>query len=157
MGAPLGTATTPSIILALDYRGLGTATDIATYSSIHASTYTGHFMSVGRSRKWAPWNITANCATLAERPDGTAQLFLGNGAGTGKIYASMLRRNYRRRRVHSELLHHVFRAHARRRTEPGVAAHRKLFAYLTCYIEGAGNCIRSPVRRVRASASGCPR
>ena len=138
-GVPLGAATAPSVILALDYRGLNTATDIATYSSVHSSAYSGHFMAMSRSRKWAPWNIVANCATLAERPDGTAQLFLGNAAGNGKIYE-----------LNAAQLTDDGAAIAGYYTtyfvptlddEPGlgVAAHRKLFAYLTCYAEGAGN------------------
>jgi hypothetical protein len=139
VGVPMGTATSPNVILSLDYRGLNTASDIASYSSIHSSTYTGHFMAVGRSRKWSPWNITANAATLAERPDGTAQLFLGNGVGNGKIYESSATQFSDDGAAIASYYTTYFVPTPDDEQGLGVAAHRKLFAYLTLYAEGAGN------------------
>ena len=96
-GVPIGTATSPNRVLVLDYRSLSSAGEIESLGSVLFSTLSGKLYAVGRSRKWCPWNITASCCTLAERPNGlppgqagTAQIFLGNGgasgAGTGKIY-----------------------------------------------------------------------
>src|SRR5207302_1129128 len=70
----------------LDYRALSTSSEIAAYASVHSSSMTGRLISPSRARKWAPWNIAANSGALIERSDGTAQFFVGNGAGTGKIY-----------------------------------------------------------------------
>ena len=89
-GVPTGTATSPNLVLMLDYRSLNSAGEIESLGSILFSTLSGKLYAVGRSRKWCPWHITANSCTLAERSDGTAQVFLGNGvvsgAGNGKIY-----------------------------------------------------------------------
>ncbi len=70
----------------LDYRSLSSASEIQSLGSVLFSTLSGKLYAVGRSRKWCPWNITAKACTLAERSDGTAQMFLGNGVGNGKIY-----------------------------------------------------------------------
>ncbi len=40
VGVPIAPATQPNRVLALDYRGLGSASEIATLSSLHASAYT---------------------------------------------------------------------------------------------------------------------
>jgi hypothetical protein len=91
------------------------------------STLSGKLYAVGRSRKWCPWNITANSCALAERSDGTSQIFLGNGsvsgAGNGKIY---------------QLSDTQFSDDGAEQTYQ-VRSHRKLFAYLSVYAEGAGN------------------
>lgn len=64
VAAPFGAATTPNKILTMDYvEGFGEG-----------------------QRKWAPWAISVNSMALVLRDDGTQQLFLGNGAGTGAIY-----------------------------------------------------------------------
>ncbi|HEX2711833.1 MAG TPA: hypothetical protein VHM88_06360, partial [Candidatus Acidoferrales bacterium] len=86
VGAPIGTATSPNRILALNYRGLGSAEEIAAHPSVHVSGFTGKLFTAAKARRWTQWFITANSATLAERSDGTAQMFLGNGAATGKVY-----------------------------------------------------------------------
>jgi hypothetical protein len=89
-GVPTGTATSPNLILMLDYRGLSSAGEIAALGSVLFSTLSGKLYAVGRSRKWCPWSITANSCALVERSDGTAQVFFGNGlvggSGNGKIY-----------------------------------------------------------------------
>ena len=85
-GVPTGAATSPNLILVLDYRSLSSAGEIESLGSVLFSTLSGKLYAVGRSRKWCPWTIAANSCTLAERSDGTAQVFLGNGAGNGKIY-----------------------------------------------------------------------
>ena len=108
VGVPIAPATQPNRVLVLDYRSLSTAADIATYASVHSSSMTGRMISVARARKWAPWNIAANAAALIERSDGTAQFFLGNGAGNGKDLSAERHAIFRRRRGHRELLHHLF-------------------------------------------------
>jgi hypothetical protein len=87
--------------------------------------------------------MAANCATLAERSDGTAQLFLGNGgaggAGNGKIYelsdaqlsddGASIAGYYTTYFVPSVDEEQQFQ----------LQSHRKLFVYLTCNVQGAGN------------------
>ena len=103
---------------------------------------------MGRSRKWAPWTISANSCALVERSDGTAQMFLGNGAGNGvpgpltsngKIYQlSDTQFSDDGAAINSYYTTYFFLSHDLEQTYQ-VRSHRKLFAYLTLYAEGAGN------------------
>jgi hypothetical protein len=142
-GVPTGTATSPNLILVLDYRSLSSAGEISSLGSILFSTLSGKLYAVGRSRKWCPWNITANSCTLAERSDGTAQVFLGNGliggAGNGKIYQlSDTQLSDDGAAINSYYTTYFFLSHDLEQTYQ-VRSHRKLFAYLALYAEGAGN------------------
>ncbi|MGH9679558.1 MAG: hypothetical protein ACRD4Y_06380, partial [Candidatus Acidiferrales bacterium] len=143
IGVPIGTATSPNRILMLDYRSLNAASEIASLGSVLFSTLSGKLYAVGRSRKWCPWNITANCCTLAERPDGTSQVFLGNGgvsgAGNGKIYQlSDSQYSDDGAAIDSYYTTYFFLTNELEQTYQ-LRAHRKLFAYLTLYVEVAGN------------------
>ena len=147
-GVPTGTATSPNLVLVLDYRSLSSAGEIESLGSVLFSTLSGKLYAVGRSRKWCPWNITANCCTLAERSDGTSQVFLGNGAGNGspgpltingKIYQlSDAQFSDDGAAINSYYTTYFFLSNDLEQTYQ-VRSHRKLFAYLTAYAEGAGN------------------
>jgi hypothetical protein len=142
-GVPIGAATSPNRVLMLDYRGLLGAGEIASLGAVHFSTFSGKLFAVGRSRKWSPWSITANCCTLAERSDGSAQVFLGNGlvggVGNGKIYQlSDTQFSDDGAAINSYYTTYFFLSHDLEQAYQ-VRAHRKLFAYLTVYAEGAGN------------------
>jgi hypothetical protein len=138
IGAPLGAAASPNQILALDYRGLSSAEEMASIGPVHFSSFTGKLFAVGKARKWSPWTIAAHSAALVERADGTAPLFLGNGAGNGKIYelsdaqlsddGAAIPSYYTTYFVPGQDLEQGLQ----------LGAHRKLFTYLTAYIEGAG-------------------
>ncbi len=142
-GVPTGSATLPNLILVLDYRSLSSAGEIESLGSILFSTLSGKLYAVGRSRKWCPWNITANSCALAERSDGTAQVFLGNGlvggAGNGKIYQlSDTQFSDDGAAINSFYTTYFFLSHDLEQALQ-VRSHRKLFAYLALYAEGAGN------------------
>jgi hypothetical protein len=138
-GVPTGAATSPNLILVLDYRSLSSAGEIESLGSILFSTLSGKLYAVGRSRKWCPWTIAANSCTLAERSDGTAQVFLGNGAGNGKIYQlSDTQFSDDGAAINSYYTTYFFLSHDLEQSYQ-VRSHRKLFAYLTMYAEGAGN------------------
>jgi len=147
-GVPIGAATSPNRILVLDYRSLSSAGEIESLGSVLFSTLSGKLYAVGRSRKWCPWNISANCCTLAERSDGTSQVFLGNGAGNGspgpltingKIYQlSDAQFSDDGAAINSYYTTYFFLSNDLEQTYQ-VRSHRKLFAYLTAYAEGAGN------------------
>jgi len=101
--------------------------------------YTGRKTATDKTRKWSPWTIAANSAALLERIDGTAQVAVGNGAGTGKIYKlSDTQLSDDGAAIPSYYTTHYF---PERAVEQALAlgAHRKLFSYLTLYVEGAGN------------------
>jgi len=145
VGAPFGSATTPNQVLMLDYHDLDTASALSSSPPVNI-TYTGRKAATDNARKWSPWLIAANCCALIERPEGTAVAAFGSGnpgvgggGPTGKIYqltdtqysddgtaiASFYTTHYfPERTVESSL---------------GLGAHRKLFSYLTMYVEGAGN------------------
>lgn len=147
-GVPTGTATSPNLVLMLDYRSLSSAGEIESLGSILFSTLSGKLYAVGRSRKWCPWNISANCCALAERSNGTAQVFLGNGAGNGspgpltsngKIYQlSDTQVSDDGSAINSYYTTFFFLSNDLEQ-QMEVRSHRKLFAYLAVYVEGAGN------------------
>jgi hypothetical protein len=142
-GVPTGAATSPNVILVLDYRSLSSAGEISTLGSVLFSTLSGKLYAVGRSRKWCPWHITANSCALVERADGTAQMFLGNGlasgAGNGKIYQlSDVQFSDDGAAINSYYTTYFFLSNDLEQTYQ-IRSHRKLFAYLALYAEGAGN------------------
>ena len=139
VGVPIAPATQPNRILVLDYRGLHTADEIASMASTHSSASTGRILAGGRARKWAPWRITAHSAALAERADGTARFFLGNGASNGKIYDLSDAQLSDDGAAISGYYTTCFFPSVDDEAALQVGAHRKLFSYLTCYAEGAGN------------------
>ncbi len=139
VGAPFGAATQPSRILVLDYRGLQTAEEIASMAAVNSSAATGRALGGSRARKWAPWNISANCAALAERSDGTAHFFLGNGAANGKIYELSDSQHSDDGAPIASYYTTAFLPGVDGEAALGAGGHRKLFCYLTAYCEGAGN------------------
>jgi hypothetical protein len=148
-GVPTGNATSPNTVLALDYSYLLNATDIAEYQSIHSSSYTGKNIDIDKSRKWAPWTISGNSAAFVQRNTGTALVFIGAGA-----YGSL---------ANSGLVYQLSDTALTDDPSPGLnvpipgyyttffflehqieqqlqlGSHRKLFVYLTMYIQGNGN------------------
>jgi hypothetical protein len=145
IGAPIGTATSPNKIIVLDYRDLDTAEDITGRPPINI-TYTGRKTATDKTRKWSPWTVTANSCALIERPDGTTQVLMGGGVpgvggggATGKVYlvsASQLSDDGNA--IPSYYTTHFFPERAVEQSLD-LGAHRKLFSYLTMYVEGAGS------------------
>jgi len=145
VGVPLGSATSPNKILMLDYRDLDSAEDISGRPPINI-TFTGRKTATDKTRKWSPWTIAANSCALIERTDGTAIVAMGGGmpgvgggGATGKIYqlnAAQLSDDGTA--IPSYYTTHYF---PERPVEQSLnlGAHRKLFTYLTMYVEGAGN------------------
>src|SRR6266852_2985520 len=145
VGAPMGTATSPNKILTLDYRDLDSAEDIAGRPPINI-TLTGRKTATDRTRKWSPWTIAANSCALIERSNGTALVALGGevpgagrGGATGKVYqlaAAQLSDDGAA--IPSYYTTHYFPERAVEQAL-SLGAHRKLFSYLTMYVEGAGS------------------
>jgi hypothetical protein len=145
VGVPLGSATSPNKILMLDYRDLDDAEDIAGRPPINI-TYTGRKTATDKTRKWSPWTIAANACALIERTNGTAVVALGGGTPgvggggpTGKIYQlSDTQFSDDGAAIPSYYTTHYFPERAVEQTL-NLGAHRKLFSYLTMFVEGAGN------------------
>ncbi len=145
VGAPMGTATSPNKILMLDYRDLDSAEDIAGRPPINI-TFTDRKTATDKTRKWSPWTIAANSCALIERTDGTALVVMGGGlpgvgggGATGKVYqlnAAQLSDDGSA--IPSYYTTHYFPERAVEQSL-NLGAHRKLFSYLTMYVEGAGS------------------
>ena len=137
VGAPLGAAASPNRVLTLDYRSLDNAEEIASRPPIHL-TLTGRQAAFDRARKWAPWFVTAASATLAERSDGTAQMFLGNGLATGKVYQLADAQLSDDGAAIASYYTTYFFLHHELEQQLQVGSHRKLFEYLAMFVEGSG-------------------
>jgi len=145
VGAPFGSATTPNQVLMLDYHDLDTASALSSSPPVNI-TYTGRKAATDNARKWSPWMIAANSCALIERTDGTAAAAfgggnpgVGGGGATGKIYQlSDTQYSDDGTAIASSYTTHYF---PERTVESslGLGAHRKLFSYLSMYMEGAGN------------------
>jgi hypothetical protein len=145
VGVPLGAATSPNKILMLDYRDLDDADLIASRPPINI-TYSGRKTATDKTRKWSPWTIAANACALIERSNGTAIVALGGGTpgvggggATGKVYQlSDAQLSDDGAAIPSYYTTHYFPERAVEQAL-SLGAHRKLFSYLTLFVEGAGN------------------
>jgi hypothetical protein len=145
VGAPMGSATSPNKILMLDYRDLDSAEDIAGRPPVNI-TLTGRKTATDKTRKWSPWTIAANSCALIERSDGTSLVAIGGGSpgiggggATGKVYqlnAAQLSDDGTA--IPSYYTTHYFPERAVEQAL-SLGAHRKLFSYLTMFVEGAGS------------------
>jgi hypothetical protein len=144
-GVPTGAATTPNTILMMDYRDLDSFDDISQRPPINI-TYTGRKTATDKTRKWSIWTIAANSCAIIERTNGTAVVTMGGGtpgvgggATTGKIYQLVDGQNSDDgAAINSYYTTHFFPERAVEQSL-SLGAHRKLFSYLTMYVEGAGN------------------
>ena len=120
VGVPMGSATQPNQILMLDYtEGFG-------------DPLVAMLTAPERSRKWAPWMISANSCALIERPTGVAQVFLGSNNSSGKVYALTPGAHADDGAAINSFYSTAFLA------ATGFSG-RNLFGYLTAYVQGAGS------------------
>ena len=120
VGVPMGSATQPNQVLMLDYtEGFG--------DPLLAALSTPE-----RSRKWAPWLISANSCDLIERSTGVAQIFFGTNNSSGKIYALTPGQYSDDGAAINSYYTTAFLA------ATGLSG-RNLFGYLTAYVQGAGS------------------
>jgi hypothetical protein len=141
----MGAATSPNKVLMLDYRDLDSAEDIAGRPPINI-TYTGRKTATDKTRKWSPWTIAANSCALVERTDGTSLVVMGGGSpgvggggATGKAYQlNSAQLSDDGAAIPSYYTTHYFPERAVEQVL-NLGAHRKLFSFLTMYVEGAGS------------------
>ena len=120
VGVPMGSATQPNQILMLDYaEGFG-------------DPLVAMLTAPERSRKWAPWNISANSCGLIARANGVAKVFFGSNNSSGKIYA-LTPGTYSDDGVAINSFYSTAFLAA-----TGLSG-RNLFGYLTGYVQGAGS------------------
>ena len=145
IGAPFGSATTPNQVLMLDYHDIDSAATLASAPAVNV-TYTGRKAATDNARKWSPWAVGANCCAMLERQNGTAVAAfgggnpgVGGGAATGKIYQLSDTQYSDDGTAINSFYTTYFVPERTAESALGVGAHRKLFSYLTMYVEGAGN------------------
>jgi len=143
IGAPMGAATSPNKIIVLDYRDLDSFEDISGRPPINI-TYTGRKTATDKTRKWSPWTVSANSCALIERTDDTSIVAMGGGvpgvggSSTGKVYQpASTQLSDDGTAIPSYYTTHFFPERAVEQSLD-LGAHRKLFSYLTMYVEGAG-------------------
>jgi len=144
----------------LDYRDLDDAEDIAGRPPINI-TYAGRKTAADKTRKWTPWTIAANACALVERSDGTAVSCSrwGNARRRGRRPDGP--RLSTERRATLRQWHRDSELTTRRTISPSVpssslstsGAHRKLFSYLTMFVEGAGNLSLTQLHRFTERAA----
>lgn len=145
VGVPINGATSPNRVLLFDYRGLDTAQEIADHWTVRYSSYTGKILAIGNSPKWSPWTMAINSCALIERNDGNAHTFMGNGAGTGKVYDLLDPQQPGSGGVYNDdgagipwTYSTYFVPGHTDEQQLHLGAHRKLFGYLTGLVEGSG-------------------
>jgi len=145
VGAPFGSATTPNQVLMLDYHDIDSANGLGSQPPVNV-TYTGRKAATDNARKWSPWLIAANCCAMIERSTGVAVVAFGGGnpgvggsGPTGKIYQLSDSQYSDDGAAINGYYTTYFVPERTAETALGVGAHRKLFSYLTMYVEGAGN------------------
>ncbi len=120
VGVPMGSATQPNQILMLDYtEGFG-------------DPIVAMLTAPERSRKWAPWSISANSCGLIERANGVAQIFFGSNNSSGKIYGLTPGTYSDDGGAINSYYSTAFLA------ATGLSG-RNLFGYLTAYVQGSGS------------------
>jgi hypothetical protein len=137
-GTPLVSNVYPNKILMLDYRMLRTPQEISDAGPIRVS-YTGKLLAIDHSRKWAPWTIAANSANVVERFDGTQAVFIGNGAGNGKVYQLSETAGTDDGAALPSYYTTYFHFHHDQEQALQIGSHQKLFSYMAQFVEGSGS------------------
>ncbi len=79
------TPTTPNVILALDYKGIGTIDELMAGMSLHM-TIMGKLAVHDIRRKWSLWTIPTPFMGLVKRSELRSIVMFCNGIGSSKIY-----------------------------------------------------------------------
>ncbi|MGH9735426.1 MAG: hypothetical protein ACRD8A_12660 [Candidatus Acidiferrales bacterium] len=85
IGVPSSSGADPAQMLMMNYIDLNTSWELAEQKPLHLS-YSGKMVSWDMSRKWSPWNISANSCAIVEDQNGNDVICFGNNLGTAKIY-----------------------------------------------------------------------
>ena len=122
IGAPIGSATQPNQVFMLDYtEGFG-------------DPLVAMLTAPERSRKWAPWTVSANSCASIERPTGIAQIYFGSNNASGKIYSPTTGAFSDDGAAINSFYSTAFLA-----ATGAVLSGRNLFGYLTAYVQGSGS------------------
>jgi len=131
--------TTPNVILMMSYKELQTAAALEDRGPVKVS-FSGKLISWDMSRKWSLWQIPSPYSAFVRRPDGTEQLFIGNGRRNSRVY--QLDQNA----LSDDGLaipglyttYGFIQGEEARQYGPVVSMYRKLYKYSSYNISGAG-------------------
>ena len=147
MGVPVGSATTPNTVLMVDYKELNTSYTVSEQGPIHTS-YAGKVISWEPGRKWSPWSVQSLSGSMILRPDGTWQLFVGNGANlaNGKVYQPV--QGYLQDddigAINSYWTTSALPSAMMGQSNPMVGLNRMFYSFLTMFVGGAGTLTITP-------------
>lgn len=138
--APFGPSTIPNQTLVLDYHDVGSdASDIAANPPIHL-TYTGNKKAFDRARKWSPWTVKANSVAQIELTTGETGCYFGSNDGSGDVNVLDTTGSVFTDNGATIPSYYVMAFFVEQIQEQPLqlGSHRKLFTYLTMYIQGIG-------------------
>lgn len=137
-GVPMGNATKPNLVWMIDYKELQTSTAIADSGPIHTS-YSGKVISWEPGRKTSPWNMQINCAAMVRRQDDTDHLWMGSGAGTGKVYEPVDGQySDDGAPINSFYVTYMLPSQTLAQQDPRMGLGRMLFSFLKLFVSGNG-------------------
>ena len=152
VGVPVSGATAPNMIYVLDYRELDTASEIAMKPPIHIS-FSGKMICSDLSRKWAPWNVSANCGDIIYVPGVGPEFCVGGGNGQAPGISSGFANSYwfdttlLTDQDYGQVVPYYdtyFFINHQAEQSMGVGLHRKLYKRYAAYVTGVGQFQLTP-------------
>jgi hypothetical protein len=142
IGVPLGSATTPSHILAFDYRELMTAATIANSPPIHIS-WAGKMIASDLTQKWTRWNIPTFCGEIIRRPGNVDKIFVGTSFGNVYWFDPVKLTDDDLGAMDPWYQTYFFVNHDQE-SALGLGSHRKLVKKICAFVSGVGNIYFTP-------------
>ena len=143
IGAPMGNATTPNMILVMDYRELTTASQIANNGPVHISL-AGKMISSDLTRKWTRWNIPALCGEVIQRPGNIWQMQVSMSYGNLYYFDSAKLTDDDLGQIFPYYQTYFFVNHEMEQALQ-VGSHRKVYRKVCAFVTGVGYAYLTPL------------
>lgn len=138
------TPNSPNVILMCNYSGCPSGEELEASAPVHVTMF-GDLKALDMRRKWSIWQIPSPVAEFVTRQDGfTQELFLCNGIASGKVYQlvpgapSGGQNTDDGAAIPWKYTTYGFTGAKQGQQNPMIGALRKIWLYLSCYMEGAG-------------------
>lgn len=142
--APALTPISPNVILMCNYSGCPSGEELEAAAPVHVTMF-GDLKALDMRRKWSIWQIPSPVAEFVTRQDGlTLALFVCNGIGSGKVYqliagaASGGQNTDDGAAIAWNYTTYGFTGAKQGQQNPMLGALRKVWRYLSCFMEGTG-------------------
>lgn len=139
IGVPNSSGADPTQVLMMNYIDLNTSWEVAEQKPLHLS-YSGRMVSWDMSRKWSPWNVSANCCAIVADQNGNDVIRFGNNLGTAKIYeltSGNTQLSDDGAAINS-IYYTFFFVNRDMEQMLQMGLHRKIYDYLVAFVTGAG-------------------